>query len=143
MWSAGVGVGTVRWARGCGGVYTAWVELMLQILTYAVFGSAVVTGLGAVVDFVRNSRPDWVALIGAAVTEVLVVIAVVVAMVLFFTGQSNATAVMAWGYSLCAVALLPVAFVWAVGEPTRWANLVLIVAVSGVAGLVGRIQELW
>lgn len=125
------------------GPYTVRVELMLQVLTYAVFVCAAVTGAGALVDFVRNSRPDWVALIGAAVTEIVVVIAVVVAMTLFLTGQSAATAAMAWGYCLCAVVLLPVAFVWAVGEASRWANVVLVVAVAGVAGLVGRIQELW
>lgn len=116
---------------------------MLQVLVYGVGACAAVAACGALYDFVRGHRPNWVALIGVAVTELVAVVAVCMAMGMFFAGQSQASAIMAWGYCVCAVLLLPVAFVWGIGEPSKWANVVLIVALAGVTGLVFRIQELW
>jgi hypothetical protein len=113
---------------------------MLQIVLGVV---AAVIALWLVILIVRGVQPnDW--LYGAlALLEVGLVAQLVVGLVRLSGDHAGVNVAAYVGYLIGSLVLLPVAFLWSVGERTRAGTGVLLVAVVVIPVLFLRLNDLW
>jgi len=113
---------------------------LLQIVLAAI---CAVVAVWLVVLIVRDVQPDDYLYGALALLEVGMLAQLVVGLVQV-SGDHGGVNVAAYvGYLLGSVVLLPVAFLWSVGERTRAGTGVLLVAVLVVPVLFLRLQQLW
>ncbi len=112
----------------------------LQIVLSAIAG---VIAVWLVVLIARDRLPDDYLFGGLAVLEVGLVAQLVVGLVQVFgdTGGVNVAAYV--GYLVGLVLVLPIAFLWSMGERTRSGTAVLLVGVLVVPVLFLRLHQLW
>jgi hypothetical protein len=100
---------------------------------------AVVSG----VTTVRDRRAGTGVLIVAALTEAGVLAQLVVGITQLASGHHDVSAALFVAYLLGLAVVVPLAVVWARGEPTRWGPAVLAVAGLVVLVLMARLHQLW
>jgi hypothetical protein len=107
--------------------------------------SALAAGIGVwlVVLIVRDRLPDDYLFGALALLEVGLLVQLVVGLAQVF-GDSGEVNVLAYvGYLVGLVLVLPIAFVWSMGERTRSGTAVLLVGVLVVPLLFLRLHQLW
>ena len=112
----------------------------LQIVLSAV---CLVVAVWLVVLIVRDRRPDDYLYAALGLLEVGLVAQLVIGLIMV-SGDHGGVNVAAYvGYLVGALVILPVAFVWSMGERTRSGTGVLLVAVVVVPVLFLRLHQLW
>ena len=112
----------------------------LQIVLSAV---ALVIAVWLVVLIVMDRQPGDVLYGALGVLEVGLVVQLVVGLVMVFGDHGGVNVAAYVGYLVGALAILPAAFLWSVGERTRAGTGVLLVAVVVVPVLCARLHQLW
>ena len=112
-------------------------------LSIATIVSSLLLAGWAGVEALRDRPPSRHLLAGAAVAEV-VVVALAGAAVIGLIGSDRPVEVPTFvGYLLMTVSMLPIGWVLARMEPTRWGTVTLMVTALVVPVLVMRLQQLW
>ena len=105
---------------------------------------ALVAGVLAIVLGLAGRKPSDLSLAGAALTELLLLAQLVVAIVAPTTGnRPTGNPVEFYAYLLSALVIPPAAIVWALLERTRWATVVVGIACLAIAVMVVRMQIIW
>jgi hypothetical protein len=78
-----------------------------------------------------------------AVVEIGLVVQLVIGLMRVFGDHGDLNVAAYVGYLVGSLLVLPVAFLWSVGERTRSGTAVLLVGVIAVAFLFLRLQQLW
>ncbi len=116
---------------------------MIAGLAYTVCVLALV-GMGwGLTTAVLDKPPGKAQLLYAAGLEVVVVAQSVVALVRLGAGFRPVELATTIGYLVGIVVLLPVAWLWANSERTRFSGVVLAVAAASVAAMTFRLIVLW
>ncbi len=116
---------------------------MIDILAYVVValsGAAVVWGL---LTALADKPPGQAQLLFAALVELATVAQSLVAGVRLGLGFRPAELATTIGYLLGIVVLVPVAWLWANSERTRFSGVVMAIAALGVLAMTLRLQVLW
>jgi hypothetical protein len=116
---------------------------MIPELAVLVMGlSLISTGWGLVTALV-DKPPGAKQLIFAGVVELATVLQSIVALVKLGAGFRPAELVTTIGYLIVIVILVPVAWLWANSERTRFSGVVLAIAALSVFGMTLRLLTLW
>ena len=111
---------------------------MIPVLSYIVVGLSVIGGIWGLITTARNYAPGRRQLIFAAVAELGVVVQSIIGFVRI--GPLHPAEVgTTIGYLIAVIVLVPVAWVWANLERTRWSGLVLFVAFVAVIAMTLRL----
>jgi hypothetical protein len=113
---------------------------VLQIVLAAI--SAVIA-LWLVVLIVRDLEPNDYLYAALGLLEVGMIALLVVGLVQVAGDHGDVNVAAYVGYLVGSVVLLPVAFLWSIGERTRAGTGVLLVAVLVVPVLFLRLHQLW
>ena len=113
---------------------------VLQIVLAAI---AAVVAVWLVVLIVRDVEPNDYLYAALGLLEVGMIAQLVVGLVQVAGDHGDVNVAAYVGYLVGSVLLLPVAFVWSVGERTRSGTGVLLVAVLVVPVLFVRLHQLW
>jgi hypothetical protein len=101
-------------------------------------------GLLAVVLGLIGRRPSDLSLAGAALTELLLLAQLVIAIIAPGAGDPpTGNPVEFFAYLLSALVIPPAAVVWALTERTRWSTVVVGVACLAVAIMLVRMEIIW
>lgn len=105
---------------------------------------ATVAGALAVVLGLVGRRPSDASLAGAALTELLLVAQLVIAIIAPAAGNAPSGSIVEfYAYLISALIIPPAAIAWALLERTRWATVVVGVACLAIAVMVVRMQIIW
>ena len=113
---------------------------VLQIVLAAI---AAVVALWLVVLIVRDALPNDYLYATLGLLEVGLLAQLVVGLVQVAGDHGDVNVAAYVGYLIGSVVLLPVAFLWSIGERTRSGTGVLLVAVLVVPVLFLRLHQLW
>jgi hypothetical protein len=113
---------------------------ILQIVLGAV---CAVVAVWLVVLIVLDRLPGDVLYGVLAVIEVGLVGQLVIGLARVFGDHSDLNVAAYVGYLVGSLLVLPIAFLWSIGERTRSGTAVLLVGVIAVAFLFLRLQQLW
>ena len=116
---------------------------MLLPVTITVLTCASVLALAAVVVTARDRRAGTGLFALSAVTELAVLAQLVVGISRLASGHQAVSAALFVAYLLGLAVVVPLAMVWARGEPSRWGPAVLAVAGLVVLVLMARLHQLW
>ncbi len=116
---------------------------MISGLAYVVVGLSVVVLLWGVLTAVLKRPISWAQLIGAGVLELVTLVQSVIAGVGIARGHRLDERATTIGYLIGIVVLVPVGALWALGEKSRWAGVVLGVAAFAVGAMTLRLLNLW
>ena len=112
----------------------------LAVVVMVLAGTAMLWGL---LTAVLNRPPGKAQLIFAAALELLTLVQSVVAFVLLGQGFRPAEFGTTIGYLIVVVLIIPLAWLWANSERTRYSGVVLAVAAAGVLVMTSRLLSLW
>jgi cytochrome b len=112
-------------------------------LGYAVAALALVSMCWGLLTAVLDHPPGKAQLLYAAGLEVVVLVQSVIAFVGLARGFRPAELATSIGYLIGILVLLPVAWLWANAERTRFSGVVLAVAAAAVAAMTFRLVVLW
>jgi len=112
----------------------------LQIVLGAICG---VMAIWLVVLIVLDRLPGDLVYGVLAVIEVGLVVQLVIGLTRVFGDHGDLNVAAYVGYLVGSLLVLPIAFLWSVGERTRSGTAVLLVGVVAVAFLFLRLQQLW
>ncbi len=112
----------------------------LQIVLGAI---CVVVACWLVVLIVLDRLPGDLLYGVLAVVEIGLVVQLVIGLMRVFGDHGDLNVAAYVGYLVGSLLVLPVAFLWSVGERTRSGTAVLLVGVIAVAFLFLRLQQLW
>jgi hypothetical protein len=105
---------------------------------------ALLAGALAIVLGLAGRKPSDLSLAGAALTELLLIIQLVIALVAPATGnRPTGNPIEFYAYLLSALVIPPAAVVWALLERTRWSTVVVGIACLAIAVMVVRMQIIW
>jgi hypothetical protein len=104
---------------------------------------ALVVALWLVVLIIRDAEPKDYLYGALALIEVGLLVQLVLGLVQVAGDHGSVNVAAYVGYLVGAVLILPVAFVWSIGERTRAGTGVLLVGVVVVPVLFLRLQQLW
>jgi hypothetical protein len=116
---------------------------MIPALAYVVLALAGTAVIWGIVTTIADKPPGKAQLLFAAGVWLLTLVQSVIAAVRLVAGfrpQSPATLI---GYLIGVVLLIPVAWLWANSERTRYSGLVLAVAALAVLAMTLRLLTLW
>jgi hypothetical protein len=116
---------------------------MIDALAYTVVALAGVAIIWGLVSATANKPPGKAQLLYAAGLEVLTVIQSTTAAVQMLGGFRPAELATTIGYLIGIVILIPVAWLWANVERTRFSGIVLAVAALAVLAMTLRLLVLW
>lgn len=117
---------------------------MIAGYTTVLIAVSAIAGVLAAVLGLIGRRPSDSSLAGAALTELLLVAQLVVAIVAPLAGnQPTGSIVEFYAYLISALIIPPAAIAWALVERTRWATVVVGVACLAIAVMVVRMQIIW
>lgn len=116
---------------------------MIAPLGYAVVALALVSMGWGLLTAVLDRPPGRAQLLYAAGLELVVVVQSVLALVGLAGGFRPVELATTIGYLVGIVVLLPVAWLWANAERTRFSGVVLAVAAAAVAAMTYRLIVLW
>ncbi|WGW12964.1 hypothetical protein LWF01_04110 [Saxibacter everestensis] len=115
---------------------------MIDLLTWLLLGASVLMALWALVLTFANKPTGLPVFFGLALVELLLLIQLVVAIVLFSQG-ADADGVLFFGYLLTAIIIVPAAGFWALAETSRWGAGVLTIGCATTAIMVERMVQIW
>lgn len=105
---------------------------------------ATVAGVLAVALGLAGRRPSDLSLAGAALTELLLLAQLVIAIIAPGAGNPpSGNPVEFFAYLLSALVIPPAAIAWALTERTRWSTVVVGVACLAIAVMVVRMEIIW
>ena len=113
------------------------IDPLQTILIVAALGLALVTGVYVALD--RSPDRPLIALLGLLEAGLLVQAVIGIAQLVGDSGDPGVTFV---GYLLAVLVVLPLGLLWSLGERSRGATAVLIVALVTVAFLVLRLEQI-
>lgn len=116
---------------------------MIDALAYAVVllaGAAVIWGL---VTAIANKPPGKAQLLYAAGVEAVTIIQSIIAAAEIIGGFRPVEPATTVGYLIGIVILIPIAWLWANAERSRFSGIVLAVAALGVLAMTLRLLVLW
>ena len=116
---------------------------MITPLAYAVMVLAGVSLVWGLLTTALDRPPGKAQLLFAAAVELVVVAQSGIALVRLVIGFRPAELATTIGYLLGVAVLLPVAWLWANSERTRYSGTVLAVAAASVAAMTLRLLVLW
>ena len=116
---------------------------MIPVLAYAVVALAAVSGLWGLATAALNRAPGKAQLIYAGLVELVTLVQSVIAFVALAAGFRPVELVTTIGYLIGVVLLIPLAWLWANTELTRWSGVVLAVAALSVLAMTLRLLLLW
>ena len=116
---------------------------MIVPLAYAVCALALVSMCWGLLTAVLDKPPGKAQLLYAAGLEVVVLVQSVIGLVGLARGFRPAETATTIGYLIGIVLLLPVAWLWANAERTRFSGIVLAIAAAAVAAMTFRLVVLW
>jgi hypothetical protein len=104
----------------------------------------VLAGVVALVLGLAGRRPSDASLAGAALTELLLVVQLVLALIAPATGnRPTGNPAEFWAYLISALVIPPAAVFWALTERTRWATVVVGIACLAIAVMLVRMNIIW
>lgn len=112
----------------------------LQIALYALSAVLALLALGYVVI---GRLPDDLLVGGLLLLEAGLLVQAVVGVVQLFTADRDLPAFTFVGYLVGVLVILPIGFLWAIGEKSRSGTAVLVVAIGVVPVLVLRLEQIW
>ncbi|TDC81371.1 hypothetical protein [Actinomadura sp. 7K507] len=116
---------------------------MTNVLATVIIVVALLVAAYALVAALRNRAMDLGHLISLGVLEALLIAQAVVGFVKLSGDEGPASSATFIGY-LLAVPLIPLAGAgWGLLERTRWGSAVIVIAGTGVAVMVVRLNQLW
>ena len=116
---------------------------MITGLAYAVLVlSAVGVGWG-LLTAVLDKPPGARQLVFAALVELVTVVQSGLALAAVVAGHRPAELATTIGYLVVIVVLIPLAWLWANSERTRYSGVVMAIAALSVLGMTLRLQVLW
>ena len=105
---------------------------------------ALLAAVLAVVLGLAGRKPSDLSLAGAALTELLLIVQLVLALLAPAAGnRPTGNVVEFYAYLLSALVIPPAAVVWALLERTRWATVVVGIAGLAVTVMIVRMQIIW
>jgi hypothetical protein len=104
---------------------------------------ALAVALWLVVLIVLDRQPGDLLYAALGVLEVGLIVQLVVGLVMVSGGSGGVNVAAYVGYLVGSLVILPVAFLWSLGERTRAGTGVLLVAVLVVPVLFLRLHQLW
>jgi hypothetical protein len=105
---------------------------------------AVAAGLLCVVAGLAGRRPSDLTVGALALTELLLIAQVVVAIIAPLVGNAPTGSVLEfWVYLVSAALLPPAAVLWALLERSRWSTVIMGIAALSVAVMVWRMHVIW
>jgi len=116
---------------------------MIDALAYVVVALAAVATIWGGVTAVANKPPGKAQLLFAAGVEVVTVVQSIIAGAKLAAGFRPVELATTIGYLICIVILIPIAWLWANTERTRFSGIVLAVAALGVLAMTLRLLVLW
>ena len=117
--------------------------LVISWLAYAIVALAAIGMIWGLVTAAFDKPPGKAQLVFAAFLELLVLAQSVIAAVELVRGFRPAEFATTIGYLIGIVILIPVAWLWANNERTRFSGVVLAVAALAVLGMTLRLLQLW
>lgn len=116
---------------------------MIGFLGTAIIVGALLIAAWAAISALRRQDPLLVAMVMAVVTEVLILVQAVVAVVASFNGEKADAPGVFFGYLIAVVLVLPATLVWARAERNQFGSLVILVGSLVLAVLIVRLQQIW
>lgn len=117
---------------------------MIAGYTTVLIAVSAIAGVLAAALGLIGRRPSDASLAGAALTELLLVAQLVVAIVAPLAGNHPTGSIVEfYAYLISALIIPPAAIAWALVERTRWATVVVGVACLAIAVMVVRMQIIW
>jgi hypothetical protein len=116
---------------------------MIEALAYAVIALASVALLWGLVTAVVNKPPGKAQLLFAAGVEIVTIVQSIIAAAKLVAGFRPVELATTIGYLIGIVILIPIAWLWANVERSRFSGLVLAVAALGVLAMPLRLLVLW
>jgi hypothetical protein len=117
--------------------------LVISWLAYSVVILAGIAMIWGLITAVANKPPGKAQLLFAAFLELVVVAQSLIAGFRLVTGFRPAELATTIGYLIGIEIMIPVAWLWANSERTRFSGVVLAVAALAVLGMTLRLLELW
>lgn len=116
---------------------------MYDPLQTAIVVLSLVAAAATAVLVALNRRPTSWLLLGLAVLEVALLVQLVVGVAQVVGGSADVSALTFIGYLVGMLAIVPVATLWALGEPGRGGTSVLLVSTLVLPVLVLRLEQIW
>jgi hypothetical protein len=116
---------------------------MIEALAYVVIALASVAVIWGLVTAVANKPPGKAQLLFAAGVEIVTVVQSIIAAAKLIAGVRPGELATTIGYLIGIVILIPIAWLWANAERSRFSGLVLAVAALGVLAMTLRLLVLW
>ncbi len=116
---------------------------MITTLAYAILALTGVGALWGLITAVADKPPGKAQLLFAAGVEVVVLGQTVIAFVRMAGGFRPVEQATTIGYLIGIVILIPIAWLWANAERTRFSGVVLAVAAVSVLAMTLRLLVLW
>lgn len=118
------------------------VSVLLPV-TLTVLACAGLLAVASAVATARGRRAGSSLLVLAALAELAVVAQLVVGLAGLAAGHDDVSAALFVAYLVGMAVIVPLAVLWARGEPSRWGPGVLAVAGLVVLVLMARLHQLW
>ncbi len=116
---------------------------MITGFAYAVMALAGVSVIWGLVTAIANKPPGKAQLLYAVVVELVTVVQSLIATIRLAAGFRPVELGTTIGYLIGIVVLIPIAWMWANTERTRYSGLVLAVAALAVLAMTLRLLVLW
>ena len=116
---------------------------MITTLAYAVLVLAGIGVIWGLITAIADKPPGKAQLLYAAGVEVVVVVQSIIAFVRLAGGFQPVERATTIGYLIGIVILIPVAWLWANVERTRFSGVVLAIAAFAVLAMTLRLLVLW
>lgn len=116
---------------------------MIAVLGYAVMVLAGLSVVWGLLTAALDKPPGKAQLLFAGAVELVVLLQSVIALIGLVSGFRPAELATTIGYLIGIVVLIPVAWLWANSERTRYSGVVLAVAAAAVAAMTFRLLVLW
>jgi hypothetical protein len=116
------------------------------MITMLAYGVLVLAGIGVIwglITAIADKPPGKAQLLYAAGVEVVVVVQSIIAFVRLAGGFRPVERATTIGYLIGIVILIPVAWLWANAERTRFSGVVLAIAAFAVLAMTLRLLALW
>jgi hypothetical protein len=124
-------------------VRAATLAVVLLPVTVTVLACAAMLAVVAGVTTARGRRAGTTLVVVAALTELAVLAQLVVGISQLASGHHDVSAALFVAYLVGTAVIVPLAVLWARGEPSRWGPGVLAVAGLVVLVLMARLNQLW
>jgi hypothetical protein len=133
----------VKRLYGSSSASAATLAVVLLPVTLTVLACAALLAVASGVVSARGRRAGTTLMVLAALTELAALVQLVVGVTQLASGHHDVSAALFVAYLLGLAVVVPLAVVWARGEPTRWGPAVLGAAGLVVLVLMARLHQLW